>query len=138
MSTTDGEEVSRIVLFYNIACQYCQNFYTRMKNYCNDMAGNLSDFELEFIIPVFHINGHGIQCQTRYSFYYRNHMGRTDGKNIERGWAAFNPASMQVKEMGPGSRRDVLNFQFGHFNWVRIRRMGKSTYHNTNNWLNTV
>ena len=83
------------------------------------------DIDLEFVIPRFHATGHGEKCRTRYSLSYREYMGRTDGENIERGWATFNQLSMATKEMSPGSRQDTLDCHFGDWNFQRILSFGK-------------
>ncbi|KAG1846540.1 hypothetical protein F4604DRAFT_1688355 [Suillus subluteus] len=40
-------------------------------------------------------------------------MARTDGEAIERGWSNMNPVATSTREMGPGSRRDILDDHFG-------------------------
>ncbi|KAG5219381.1 CxC2 domain-containing protein [Salix suchowensis] len=61
-------------------------------------------------------------------------VGRTDGEAPERGWDYLNPAANQTKEMGPGSRRELLEDLMGTgtgkrpLEWVRygntlLRRM---------------
>ena len=116
------------MISYDIACQYRKNLAKRIESYENEMQLPSSITEIETVIPMFHIPAHGSSCQTRYSLTFRPQMGRTDGENIERGWAAFNPASMQVREMGSGSRRDVLNFHFDVWNFQRIVNMGMTAF----------
>ncbi len=52
-------------------------------------------------------------------------MGRTDGENIERGWAWMNPASLSTREMGPGARHDTLDDQWQAWNYQRVVRFGE-------------
>ena len=49
---------------------------------------------------------------------------RTDGENIERGWAWMNPASLSTREMGPGARHDTLDDQWGYWNWRILVQLG--------------
>ena len=92
--------------------------------YPKDMQLDLSKTKLEFVVPRFHILGHGEKCRSRYSFGYREKMGHTDGENIERGWACFNGLSTTTREMGPGMRQDTLDRHFGDFNFQRILSFG--------------
>lgn len=79
---------------------------------------------IKYAVPKFHINGHGDKCRTQFSLNYNEHMGRTDGENIERGWAALNPLSMAAKEMGRGTRHDLLDFHIGDWNFQRVVSFG--------------
>lgn len=122
--TLKGFELSRLVISYDIACQYGINFRKRFKRYDGTDYLLSPAVTIEHVIPMFHIMAHGSKCQTRYSLHYRPKMARTDGENIERGWANFNPMSMPTKEMGKGSRHDTLNWQFQGFNWERTTSLG--------------
>ena len=110
---------------YDIACQFCVNFFTRMLWYPTEMQLDLDEVNVEFVVPKFHIMGHNIKCQARFSLGFRQHVGRTDGKNIERGWAAFNGLSMATREMSRGAREDTLDHQFGDWNFQRILTFGR-------------
>lgn len=85
----------------------------------------MEEIEVKYVIPMFHMMGHGEDCQTWYSLHFLENMARTNGENIERGWAAFNPTAMQVLEMGSGTCRDVLNLHFGSFNRQWTVSLGK-------------
>ncbi|KAF7366244.1 hypothetical protein MVEN_00501700 [Mycena venus] len=43
-------------------------------------------------------------------------VGKTDGESPERYWASLNPTAVSTKEMGPGSRRDVLDTACDNWN----------------------
>ena len=126
--------VKEYVFSYDIACQFSRHFSERWKKlfalpfFPERLKLKLSEVYLDWVVPKFHIMAHGPSCQTDFSLNYKQHMARTDGENIERGWAAFNPASMQVREMGSGSRRDVLNYHFDAWNFQRIVNMGMTTF----------
>lgn len=79
---------------------------------------------VDFVIPKFHIGAHGATCQSRFSLNFRPYMGRTDGENIERGWAWMNPASLSTREMGPGYRHDTLDDQWSFWNWRIFVKFG--------------
>ncbi|KLO04935.1 hypothetical protein SCHPADRAFT_840007, partial [Schizopora paradoxa] len=115
---------SRMVVSYDIACQWHRNFPSRCETFPDDIAFDPLLVDLVYVIPKFHIHAHGSNCQSKFSLNYRRHMGRTDGENIERGWAWMNPASLSTREMGPGSRADTLDDQWGAFNYATLTRLG--------------
>ncbi|KAG1838502.1 hypothetical protein C8R48DRAFT_622193, partial [Suillus tomentosus] len=51
-------------------------------------------------------------------------MAQTDGEAIERGWSNMNPVATSTREMGPGSRRDILDDHFGDWNWHKVSNLG--------------
>lgn len=79
-----------------------------------------------FVIPKFHLYGHGSSCQTKYSLNYLPYSAETDGEDPERWWAHINPVSMSTKIMGPGSRQDTLDDHAASWNWRKIVDLGTS------------
>ncbi|KAG1759135.1 hypothetical protein EDD22DRAFT_981161 [Suillus occidentalis] len=65
-------------------------------------------------------------CQTNFSFNWTPGVGRTDGEAPERGWADINHIASSTKEMGPGSRRDILDDHFGDWNWKKVASLGRT------------
>ena len=78
-----------------------------------------------FVVPKFHLPAHIPACQTRYAFMFTPGAGLGDGEAPERGWAVTNPLGPSTREMGPGSRRDVLDYHFGDYNWWKITDLGE-------------
>ena len=114
-----------LVLSYDIACQWSRNASTRLPALPEDIAFAPEDLNFETVIPKFHIGAHGKACQSTFSLNYRACMGRTDGENIERGWAWMNPAALSTREMGEGSRQDTLDNQWAAWNWRIVINMGE-------------
>jgi hypothetical protein len=79
-----------------------------------------------FFVPKFHIAAHIATCQTNFSFNWTPGVGRTDGEAPERGWSDINRIAASTKEMGPGSRREVLDDHFGDWNWKKVTAFGTS------------
>ncbi|KZT04662.1 uncharacterized protein LAESUDRAFT_657482, partial [Laetiporus sulphureus 93-53] len=111
-----------IVVSYDIACQWSVHFWERMALY----EHHFDRRTITFLIPKFHLPAHQESCHLRYSFNITPQVGRTDGEAVERGWAAVNPFASSTKEMGPGSRRDLLDDIFGAYNWNKITRIAES------------
>ncbi|KAG1877639.1 hypothetical protein DFJ58DRAFT_712348 [Suillus subalutaceus] len=71
---------------------------------------------LTFVVPKFHLPAHISACQTSYSLNLIKGMAWTDGEAIECGWSNMNPVATSTREMGPGSRHDILDDHFGDWN----------------------
>lgn len=113
------------MISYDIACQWYRNFLARCETLPDELGFDPSRYFLEYVIPKFHIAAHGVKCQCRFSLNFRRFMGRTDGENIERGWAWMNPASLSTREMGPGARHDTLDDQWCSWNFRLLTRFGE-------------
>ncbi|KAH6888259.1 hypothetical protein BKA70DRAFT_1121889 [Coprinopsis sp. MPI-PUGE-AT-0042] len=79
-----------------------------------------------YYVPKFHLPAHVAACHTSFSLNYASGVGRTDGEAPERGWANTNELAYSTREMGPGSRRDTLDDNFGDSNWSKIVRMAQT------------
>ncbi|KLO05066.1 hypothetical protein SCHPADRAFT_794115, partial [Schizopora paradoxa] len=125
-SATRGTKDRRVLISYDIACQWSRHFFSRMDTLPDDVRFDTAKNIVEFVIPKFHIAAHGKQCQSRYSLNFRRLNGRTDGENIERGWAWINPASLSTREMGPGAREDALDDAWAYWNWRISVKFGET------------
>jgi KDZ transposase-like protein len=125
LSSLRGLELSRIVISYDIACQWSRNLKRCCSTYGPNMISDLPDLEITYMVPKFHLPAHITKCQEDFSFNFTPYVGRTDGESPERGWAAANAIANSTKEMGPGSRRDTLDDHFGDYNWRKITDLGK-------------
>ena len=109
----------RIVLTYDIICQWSKNFRTRMEEYPEYMQ--IPDTtRVDVAIPGWHINGHGDTCQNKFNLSYMEGVGRTVGEDIETTWAGTNPLASSVREMGPAARHDTLNDHWNGWNFRKI------------------
>ncbi|TFK57786.1 hypothetical protein BDN72DRAFT_782857, partial [Pluteus cervinus] len=120
------QELIDLVVSYDIACQWWINLLKRMLNYSKAIqmdGGKLQSFT--YLVPKFHLPAHISSCQTKYSFNFHQHVGRTDGESPERGWSHINPVALSTCEMGPGSRRDTINDHLGDWNWKKTHTMGE-------------
>lgn len=125
LSSIKTTQVSRIVVSYDIACQWSKNILERCRLYPSNPISTSQDLDMVYLVPKFHLNAHIQKCREAYSFNFEPKVGRTDGESPERGWAATNAVANSTKEMGPGSRRDTLDDHFGDYNWRKIISIGK-------------
>ena len=113
-----------VVISYDIACKWAIYFLDRLSKNHPDL--DIDDLLLAFLIPKFHLPGHGPPCQTEYSFNFSKGVGRTHGETVEQEWAHINLAALSTREMGPGARHLTLDDSWGWWNWKKILGMGKT------------
>lgn len=126
-SSLHGHAVKRLVLSYDIACQWYKNIKDRMfKVIPRELWMDRIVEEITYLVPKFHLPAHVTDCQLNFSFNYTKHVGRTDGEAPERGWSRTNQLATSTREMGPGFRRDTLDDHFNDWNWKKITALGMS------------
>lgn len=114
-----GVNLLRIILTYDIACQWSTNFRKRMEEFPEEMQIT-NTTQVDVAIPGWHINGHGKTCQEKFNLSYMEGAGRTVGEDIETTWAGTNPLAPSVREMGPAARHDTLNDHWNGWNFRKI------------------
>lgn len=111
----------RIVITYDIACQWSKNLDKRMGNYPTSLQLPETT-KVVSAIPSWHINGHGTSCQTDFALAYMSGMGRTCGDEIEQSFSHTNSLGSSYREMAPGARHDALNDMYSAYNFRKIVR----------------
>lgn len=125
LSALIGLCLLRIIISYDIACQWSKNLSTRMLQYPEHMRINPDRVEIRTAVPGFHIRAHGADCQQLFSFSFLLWVARTVGEEVETGWAHMNLASPSIQEMGPGHRHEVLNDHWGGWNFQKTLTFSK-------------
>lgn len=122
-----GIVAARLVLSYDIVCQWSRNLMQRMNQLpaAMHLPERLRN-SIQFVIPKFHIYGHGTRCQLRYSLNILRWSAQSNGEDPERWWAHLNPVSMSTRLMGPGARHDTLDDHAAAWNWRKITNFGTS------------
>jgi hypothetical protein len=121
----DNPKPVSLTLSYDIACQWSRNMKKRVTQFPEKMQLPLSVLHtIKYVIPKFHIYGHGRSCQTRFSLNFLPHSARTNGEEPERWWAHINPISMSTREMTAGARHDTIDDHAGSWNWRKITNLG--------------
>jgi len=86
LSVLVGVALHRIVITYDIACQWSKNLYKRMGNFPEEMRVS-SDTKIGVAIPSWHINGHGESCRQNYNISYMKGAAKTCGEEVEIIWS---------------------------------------------------
>ena len=119
--------ISRILVSYDIACQWQKNLQARLDGYDAFPPLNLSTLTYwKAVVPKFHLHGHGQDCQLSYNLAYTKWAGRVDGKRIKSRWAQTNPVATWTRESGPNARRATLDDHWNAGNWQKSLQLRKS------------
>ena len=114
-----------LLFSYDIVCQWFRNLKKRMAQFPDYMQIPMAQLNnIAFVIPKFHIYGHGLAGQTKFSLNFLRWMAEMNGEDPERWWAHINPISPSTKEMGPGSRCDTIDDHAAAWNWQKITGLG--------------
>ncbi|TDL19767.1 hypothetical protein BD410DRAFT_751691, partial [Rickenella mellea] len=125
LSTLSGTTVKKLILSYDIACQWFKNLHSRISAYPEKMRLDMIKVETDAGIPKLHCKGHGPKCQTCWSFNYIKGSARTCGESIEQIWSGHNAVSMSTREMTPGSRQNTIDDHLGSWNFRKVVGLGK-------------
>ncbi|KAJ3533340.1 hypothetical protein NMY22_g7373 [Coprinellus aureogranulatus] len=118
--------LNSFLISYDIACQWSLNLFSRLKEVNTNIPVLKPSSQTRFVVPKFHLPAHIPGCQTKFAFMFTPGAGLGDGEAPERGWAASNPLGPSTREMGPGTRRDTLDYHFGDYNWLKITDLAAS------------
>lgn len=123
--TLIGTIIQLLVLSYDIACQWYRNLTKWIPQLPDIMQISVEQLRAaRFVIPKFHIYGHGLPCQTHFSLNFLPYMAQINGEDPERWWAHINPVSMSMKEMGPGAWLNTIDDHARAWNWNKIIGFG--------------
>ncbi|KAG8919084.1 hypothetical protein FRC02_001929 [Tulasnella sp. 418] len=120
----------RIVFSYDVNCKYSRWFQERVTAGDDPLIPEnlLCQGNIQFVIPKFHLASHQKTCADRFSFNYTPFVGRMSGEGVETLWPALNGLQYSIREMGWGSRRDLLTHHMNHHNWLKSRQMSDRIY----------
>jgi hypothetical protein len=116
-----GVMLLRIVITYDIACQWSKNFRKRMEEFPPQMQIPETT-KVGVAIPGWHINGHGESCRENFNLSYMEGAARTVGEDVETIWSGTNPLAPSIREMGPAARHDTLNDHWNGWNFRKVVR----------------
>ena len=119
LSALLGITLVRIVISYDIGCQWSKKFSGRVEEYPEEMQ-LAPDAKIEIGIPNWHVNGHGSFCRCNYSLNYKRGVGKTCGEDVEITWSHTNSLAPSTREMGPGARRETLNHHWNGWNFRKL------------------
>ncbi|XDV22763.1 hypothetical protein PO909_027590 [Leuciscus waleckii] len=91
---------------YDIACVVASHLHK---------SGEGIPHNISLAIPAFHVYGHKLPCQIKYSTRRLEGFGLTDGEGMERLWSFLRRFARVTKEMTPSHRLDLLTDALLHY-----------------------
>jgi hypothetical protein len=123
------EGIQRVILYYDIMCQFWKNFHKRFKG--NPYLHFPSDMEIVRAIGLFHVHGHVDSCYPRFAPSFIEGAGQIDGEVLETLWAVLNLIHSSIRRMSTSHRRETLDDHMNDSNWKKLIGMGKSMFRTT-------
>ncbi|XP_048035513.1 uncharacterized protein LOC125261015 isoform X2 [Megalobrama amblycephala] len=91
---------------YDIACVVASHLHK---------SGEGIPHNISLAVPAFHVYGHKLPCQIKYSTRRLDGFGLTDGEGMERLWSFLRRFARVTKEMTPSHRLDLLTDALLHY-----------------------
>jgi hypothetical protein len=118
-------DINSIVVYYDVACQYCINVLKRVEK----SGGQLPLPVLKQIIwgiGAFHLSGHIPRCYPRHSAHFIPGAGVVDGEILETLWSVLNKVSPSAQTASLAARTELLDDHMLDSNWKKLLNIGLS------------
>ena len=125
LSSIVGVVILTIVASYNISCQFFMKFWFRLLALPPHLQMTFPQNLIPKILKA-HLETHGKNCHSVYSFNYTQGARQTDGEGIERCWSHLNGSASSNKEMTPSARQETMDDFCGCHNWLKTVNLGMS------------
>lgn len=110
---------------YDIMCQWSINLKRRLKEFPLKNAEHLDQQIVARVVPKFHLAAHKEDCRANFSLNYEPGAGCSDMEGPERTWFGLQGGG-STKDQGPGYWSDAMDDKFGHWNWSKLIRLGRT------------
>jgi len=117
--------ITRIIISYDIACQWFVNLFRRMEHWPTHLRIPAST-QLIHAIPKLHEPMHGRKNHQQFSLNFIPGVGKSDMEMPEHVWVGHNGLGNSTKTQGPGGHHDILDDHFGFWNWLKYIGIGKT------------
>ncbi|KAF5319975.1 hypothetical protein D9611_011068 [Ephemerocybe angulata] len=123
LKLTNAKALPKSMLAYDINCQYCINFWTRISRSPKLQSGIPKDLVLHFLIGLFHVHGHKEECLHRFAPTYYPGAGVNSGEILESLWSTLNGAANMTRNMTRAHRSEMLDACMMDNNWRKLQGM---------------
>ncbi|KAG2004971.1 hypothetical protein CC2G_003473 [Coprinopsis cinerea AmutBmut pab1-1] len=118
LKTTHTDELSKVLLVYDINCQYSKHLFERIEE-ANHLDIN-EKLSIIFGIGLFHVHGHQDTCFARYALTFIRGAGMSAGEILEPLWSVINLAAGPTSMMTLAQRDEVLDDMMADNNWKKL------------------
>ena len=124
-----NDGVRRLLVTYDIGCQWGINLHRRLSTYLPPLNLNLKSLpSFRVAIPKFHLVGHGASCQVPYNLALMDGVGLTHGEGVETVWSHSTSLATWSRENGPAARHQILDDHWGSWNWRKVMNLRTSAF----------
>ena len=125
MTIGGAEQVPRLLLLYDIMCQW--GVHMKQRFALNGLSmPNVN--ELLRGVGIWHVYAHVNRCFGRYAPIYLKNVGLVDGEILETLWSLLNQVSESCQTMSLASREETINFHMNDINRKKNMEMSKLTH----------
>ncbi|EFI28001.1 hypothetical protein CC1G_14493 [Coprinopsis cinerea okayama7 len=118
MARLDG--VRWVLLVYDINCQYCINFLTRIKQYRKPDLQLPPGLVIVNAIGLWHVHGHRPECYARFAPSFVSGAGTKSGEILEPLWVPMNKLAGPTRTMSSSHRAETLDAGASDSNWKKM------------------
>ncbi|KAH6877020.1 hypothetical protein BKA70DRAFT_1239545 [Coprinopsis sp. MPI-PUGE-AT-0042] len=109
---------TKIVLCYDVNCQYCINFQKRCQQ--SSALAEAQHYPITFAIGLWHVHGHRPECYPRHAPSFVYGAVRKSGEILESLWDTLNPITGCTRTMTNAHRVEVLDAVMADSNWKKL------------------
>jgi hypothetical protein len=122
LQNTNVTGLKRIILIYDIMCQYSKRLNIRME----ESEYIMLPFGLAILhgIGLFHVGGHVWRCFSRFSPSFISGAGQVDGEILESLWSVLNEISPSAQNATIAGRTEILDDHLGDSNFKKMLDIG--------------
>lgn len=117
--------IKRIILYYDIMCQFWTNLKKRFKN--NPHIDLPPKLEILRAIGLFHVHGHKDECFARFAPTFIPGAGQVDGEILETLWAVLNGIATSTRRQSIAYRTETMDDHMNDSNYKKLIGMSKSS-----------
>jgi hypothetical protein len=118
LKTTNTDGIERILLLYDIACQYHVNLTQRIGDRLP------LGLQVDHGIGMFHVHGHQEECFFRFAPSFIPGAANVAGEILETLWASLNTVSSSARTMTLAARASLLEDHTADSNFKKMVGMG--------------
>ncbi len=120
--TTNMERIRKLLLIYDIMCQYYKKLHLRFER---NPYLEMPNVVLEKAIGQFHVHGHQDSCFFRFSSSFIPGAGQVDGEILETLWGVLNKISWSSRTTTLAHQAEILDDHTNDSNWKKLVNIGK-------------
>jgi hypothetical protein len=124
IKSTHIGEMMRVLMYYDVNCQYIKNLYRRLKR--NPHLDIDPKIELTAGIGLLHVTEHKAECGPRFSPTFIKGAGLVAGEIIESLWSGLNGCAHSTRTASAANRAEILDDHMNDNNWMKLVNIGKS------------